>query len=255
MTSTLDLHQVLDAICAHVLSLTDAEDTHIYLWDETRDIFSYSVALWQSGARKPAVTQPRRDGLTDRVRRGGAAILIDDAPHHELYSSPEALNWGIQSIAGFPLKRAGRVLGVFTVAFIQPHHFGEDELRVLNLLADQAAIVIENARLYEATQYQLKLQSSLYHVITLLRSTLNVDEILNAVAAILRDLFQPQALAIGLIDHARGHLSFPALDDDAEPLLERPLNELPKPLVQAALAGEVLVLESLQDLSRYSAAV
>jgi signal transduction histidine kinase len=136
---------------------------------------------------------------------------------------------------------------VFTVAFIQPHHFGEDELRVLNLLADQAAIVIENARLYEATQYQLKLQSSLYRVITLLRSTLNVGEILNAVAAILRDLFQPQALAIGLIDHARGQLSFPALGAAAEPVLERPLNELPKPLVQAALAGEVLVLESLRD--------
>ncbi|MBI5564885.1 MAG: GAF domain-containing protein [Chloroflexi bacterium] len=247
MTSTLDLNQVLDAICAHVLTLTGAEDTHIYLWDEVRAAFAYSVALWQSGERKPAVTQPRRDGLTDRVRRSGQAIVIDDAPRHELYSSPDARNWGLQSIAGFPLKRAGRVLGVFTVAFIQPHHFGEDELRVLNLLADQAAIVIENARLYEAMQYQLKLQSSLYQVITLLRSTLNVGEILTAVEAILCDLFQPQTVAIGLIDHARGHLTFPALIGGAGPTLDRPLNELPKPLVQAALAGEVLVLESLHD--------
>ena len=33
MTSTLDLDRVLDAICANVMSLTAAEDTHIYLYD------------------------------------------------------------------------------------------------------------------------------------------------------------------------------------------------------------------------------
>jgi len=82
-------------------------------------------------------------------------MVIEDAPHHPLYSSPETLKWNIQSIAGFPLKRAGNVLGVFTVAYVKPHRFTDDELRTLNLLADQAAIAIENARLYADIQQNL----------------------------------------------------------------------------------------------------
>ncbi len=211
MTSLLDLDKVLDTICANVLKLTNAEDTHIFLYDEAHDEFTNAAAVWRSGERRPAVSQPRRGGLTDRVRRTGEPMVIDDARHHELYSSPEAQHWNIESIAGFPLKRAGRTLGVFTVAYVEPHHFGDDELRVLSLLADQAAIMIENARLYETTQYQLKVQSRLYSVSTMLRSSLNVGEILDAVASVLFDLFQPRICAISLIDHARGMLSYPVV--------------------------------------------
>ncbi len=206
MTSTLDLHQVLDAICAHVLSLTGAEDTHIYLWDEAREAFAYSVALWRSGERKPAVTQPRRDGLTDRVRRGGTAIVIDDAPHHELYSSPEARHWGIESIAGFPLKRASRVLGVFTVAFIQPHHFGEDELRVLNLLADQAAIVIENARLVEAMQAALDDREKTQQALIRSESLAAVGQL---VAGVAHELNNPLASVSSLVQSALETIGLP----------------------------------------------
>ena len=41
-----------------------------------------------------------------------------------------------------------RVLGVLTVAYLTPHTFTEAELRVLGLLASQAAIAIENAYLF-----------------------------------------------------------------------------------------------------------
>jgi len=206
MTSTLDLNQVLDAICAHVLSLTGAEDTHIYLWDEVRETFAHSVALWRSGARKPAVTQPRRGGLTDRVRTGGEAIVIDDAPHHELFSSPEAQTWGLQSIAGFPLKRAGRVLGVFTVAFLQPHHFGEDELRVLNLLADQAAIVIENARLYEVMQTALADREKTQQALIRSESLAAVGQL---VAGVAHELNNPLASVSSLVQSALETIGLP----------------------------------------------
>ena len=148
LTGSLDLSAVLDIIVTSALTLIGASDCHIYLYDEVNETFTFGTALWQDGRREPAVKAPRRDGLTATIARGGRPVVIDDAPRHPLYTTPEAQKWNVQAIAGFPLKRAGHVLGVFTIAFVEPHTFNEGELRVLGLLADQAAIAIENAQLY-----------------------------------------------------------------------------------------------------------
>ena len=78
MTSTLELDRVLDAICANVMGLTAAEDTHIYLYDAEQDTFAKSVVLWRSGVRKPAATQAQHAGLINRVRISGHPMVIDN---------------------------------------------------------------------------------------------------------------------------------------------------------------------------------
>jgi signal transduction histidine kinase len=247
MIASLNIDQVLETVCENVLQLIDAEDTHIFLYDPKLDEFTQSVALWRSGERKPAVIKPRKGGLTDRVRVAAEPIVINDAPAHELYSSPEALKWGIKSIAGFPLKAGQRVLGVFTVAYTVPHHFGEDELRVLNLLADQAAMALENARLYQAMQHQLEIQSRLYKVNSLLRSTLDVNEVLEAVAGTVFDLLQPAACTMSLIDLARGVITYPVVRGGRGAPPDVPLADLPPELVERGMSGQITTLDSLED--------
>ncbi len=148
LTSSLDLSAVLDSIAVSTLTLMEASDCHIYLYDDELEAFTFGTALWKDGRREAAVQAPRPNGLTATVARGAQPVVINDARHHPLYTTPEAQKWSMQAIAGFPLKRADRVLGVFTIAFLEPHTFSQEELRVLSLLADQAAIAIENAQLY-----------------------------------------------------------------------------------------------------------
>ena len=148
ITATLELSEVLDSIAENALSLVPASDCHIYLYDEATQTFTFGTALWEGGRKTPASSAPRKDGLTAHVARGGEPIIIDNAPAHPFYADPKVRGWGLQAIAAFPLKRAGHVLGVFTIAFLEPHTFTQDELRILTLLADQSVIAIENARLY-----------------------------------------------------------------------------------------------------------
>ena len=148
LTSTLDLSDVLDTIAESVLSITDASDCHIFLYDEETETFTFGAALWDDGSREPFVKQPRSHGLTATVVEESRPLIIDEVRQHGLYESGEARSWGVQSIAGFPLKWRDRVLGALTVAFLDPHTFTEEEIRVLGLLADQAAIAIENAQLH-----------------------------------------------------------------------------------------------------------
>jgi two-component system cell cycle sensor histidine kinase/response regulator CckA len=150
LTSSLNLSDVLGSIAENSLKLVGATDCHLYLYDAAQDSFSFGAALWKNGRRQPAVTKPRSKGFTARVAREGRPLVINDVEHHPLYSSRQAKQWRLKAIAGFPLKRAEQVLGVFTIAFLDSHTFSEAELRVLGLLADQAAVAIENARLFMA---------------------------------------------------------------------------------------------------------
>ncbi|HSD84096.1 MAG TPA: GAF domain-containing protein [Anaerolineae bacterium] len=206
MTSTLELDRVLDAICANVMSLTAAEDTHIYLYDAEADAFTKSVALWRSGLRKPTASQLPHAGLIDRVRRSGRPIVIDNALKHELYATPEAAQWGIKSIAGFPLKRAGAVLGAFTVSYLVVHRFGEDELRVLTLLANQASIAIDNALSYQKLQAALLEREHTQQALIQSESLAAVGQL---VAGVAHELNNPLASVSSLIQSALETMGLP----------------------------------------------
>jgi len=155
LSSSLDLPDVLDSVAESALDLVGATDCIIYLYDQESDSFSFGTARggW---LEKDRVTLPRRGGMTSAVVQQGQPVVIDDAARHPLFSTPEAKEWNVQATAAFPLRRAGRVLGVLHVIFVsQPHTFREEELRVLSLLADQAAIAIENARLFDQAQQEI----------------------------------------------------------------------------------------------------
>ena len=154
LTSSLDLSAVLDAIADSALALVGASDCLIYLYDEASESFSFGTALGR-WAEKDTVLSPRPSGLTATVIRKTCPVVIDDAMQHPLYASPQAQQWNIRAIAGFPLRWAGPVLGVLHVVFVEPHTFREEELRVLGLLADQAAVAIENSQLYAKAQQEI----------------------------------------------------------------------------------------------------
>ena len=206
MTSTLDLSHVLDTICATVMSLTAAENTHIYLYDTAQDVFHKAVGLWRSGLRE-AAPQAQHAGLIEQVRRSGHAIVIDRAAQHELYSSPEAALWQIKSIAGFPLMHAGMPVGVFTVSYSLPHRFGEDELRVLNLLANQASIAIDNALAYQNLQDALAERERTQQALIQSESLAAVGQL---VAGVAHELNNPLASVSSLIQSALETIGLPA---------------------------------------------
>jgi signal transduction histidine kinase len=82
--------------------------------------------------------------------RTGQPQVVSQASTHPLFNTPDMRPWGIKAAAALPLKLGERALGVLNVSFDDRDTFGEDELRILGLLADQAAIALENARLYQS---------------------------------------------------------------------------------------------------------
>jgi PAS domain S-box-containing protein len=179
LTASLNRRAVLDAILKSALQLLPgAQNAHIFLYhpgDGGR--LKFGAVLWPDGLRDEPISEPRQNGLTYTVARSGEAILVPDMADHPLFENVPA-DWK-GSIFGLPLKIGESVVGVMNVSHTKAGAFSEDELTVLRLLGDQAAIAIENARLFEQAATERRHLSLLYDVGRGLAASLDTGEILN----------------------------------------------------------------------------
>ncbi|GAB4443196.1 MAG: hypothetical protein Kow0031_25370 [Anaerolineae bacterium] len=147
LTSTLDPERVLDTIASSALRLVKATEVRIFVYHRQQLEFAASALADDAEGRPPRV--PRDEGITATAAQTGQPQVINQAAKHPLYTTPEMRAWGIRAAAALPLKQGERVSGVMGVSLNDRDQFSEDNLRILQLLSDQAAIALENARLYE----------------------------------------------------------------------------------------------------------
>ena len=147
----LDLQALLRSILDRAAKLLDAEGGELGLLEkgQIRIVVSYKI-----GGEKVGRMLTMGQGLMGRVAESGQPMLI---PDYQSWSGrlPEYLD--IHSTMCVPLKVGERVVGCFTTArFGQQRPFNEDDLNLLELFAQQAAVAVENARLYETAQREIE---------------------------------------------------------------------------------------------------
>ncbi|OGO25690.1 MAG: hypothetical protein A2W33_06060 [Chloroflexi bacterium RBG_16_52_11] len=151
LTSSLDLPTVLDAVITEAMRLVrNAWTVHIFLYTHGR--LEFGAALNADGVRNKVWAMPRKNGLTHTVATGGERIVVEDMRTHPLYQgAPE--DW-TGSIIGIPLIVNNIVVGVMNLSRSTVGGFTFAELRLLELLADQAAVAIANASLHQMVTQQ-----------------------------------------------------------------------------------------------------
>lgn len=95
------------------------------------------------------------EGLAGQVAQNGKILMLEDYQQWDGQMPPDNPLPARRAI-GIPLKRSENVIGVINI--LDHQHTGEfdpNEVRLLSLFADQAAIAIQNARLYENVQHEL----------------------------------------------------------------------------------------------------
>lgn len=201
LNEPLQLNVVLDTITESALKLIPATNLHIFLYDSETQTFSKGSALWRDGRRTAAVpkVRPAGSGLTSTVVHEGRPIVINDAPNHPFFQSEPASSWGICAIAGFPLKYGEKIIGAFTATYLYPHTFSEDELLLLNLLAEQAAVAIRNASSFAESQRRLRDMSALVDMAKQVTGDLKLQSVLQTTVQILQGLMNARASTITML--------------------------------------------------------
>ena len=151
LTSSLDLPDVLDAVVTEAMRLIEnTRDVNIFLYKNHK--LSFGAALDSDGTRNKPWSKPRSNGLTYTVAANGEMIIVEDMGSHPLFRTAPK-DW-IGSIIGIPLKVGDTVVGVMNLSRMTVGGFKPAELRLLRLLADQAAVAISNASLHQMISRQ-----------------------------------------------------------------------------------------------------
>jgi signal transduction histidine kinase/CheY-like chemotaxis protein/nitrate/nitrite-specific signal transduction histidine kinase len=156
----------------------------------------FGTAIAHGKINDAPVAKPRPGGMTDTVSKTGEIMLVEDMRTHPLYKdSPQ--RWK-GALIGLPLKFRQRVVGVMNIHFSEPRIFADSEIRLLQLFADQASVVIENSRLFEATARHARESAVLNEVGRDISATLNLTSVMNKISRHARTLLNGSSSAIYL---------------------------------------------------------
>ncbi|MGD8474467.1 MAG: SpoIIE family protein phosphatase [Anaerolineae bacterium] len=148
--SSLDLDTVLNRVMDEVIALTSAERGFVMLRDEDGGL-SFRVARGMDHSMIDAPEFQISRGVVEHVAREGQPMLTSDAQSDERLSMRlSVLDLRLRSILCVPLKSRDTVSGVIYVDNrLQAGIFSREDLDFLVAIASNAAIAIENARLYQ----------------------------------------------------------------------------------------------------------
>ena len=159
INSTLDLPLVLDLIMNKVVELLDVEAGSLLLVDEESGDLIFEVAL--GAPDSPSLLgrrHPAGQGIVGRVAESGQAEIVNDVHADPGWDRGVDLDIGFQSqrIMAVPMISRDRAVGVIEVINHRDGSpFDEEEAFLLTSFAAQAAVAIENARLYTRTDLAL----------------------------------------------------------------------------------------------------
>ncbi|MDO8755644.1 MAG: GAF domain-containing protein, partial [Anaerolineales bacterium] len=146
LTSSLDLQTVLDAVVSEAIRLIrNSHRAHIYLY--AHGTLDFGASLNIEGIKNKAFAVPRSNGLTYSVANSGEQIIVEDIFQHPLFKDVPP-DW-TGSMISTPLKFNNSIVGVMNLSRTIMGGFTKAELRLIGLLADQAAVAISNANLHK----------------------------------------------------------------------------------------------------------
>jgi len=155
MTSTLDLKPLLDTIVRVACELTESSAASLLLYDPTTQELHFKASPDMHRTNLHKISVPLEGSVAGEVFTEGKPIIIQNAEQDPriFRHVDQRLNFQTRSIMGVPLIVKQETIGVLEA--LNKHgqrHYTEDDLMVLETLASQAAIAIENARLMTSLQ-------------------------------------------------------------------------------------------------------
>lgn len=154
INAQIDLNTLLNTIVKQAASLLNTPSGSLYLVEPDGETLK-SVVSYNSPVNYLGITLRRGEGLVGRVVVSGEPMTVPDYMAWE-GNSPLFDQAGFRRILGAPLMVKGKIIGVIAVADTEKAGvYSPEEIRLLQLIADQAAIAVENTRLFETAQREL----------------------------------------------------------------------------------------------------
>jgi GAF domain-containing protein len=199
-----DLKPMLHAVAERALRLCDAAESGIFLADGDALRFAAGVGrtpTFELGERLPLT----RESITGRAVMDRAVINVEDVAAASKQEFPIArqlqTRFGDHAVLALPLMREDRAIGAFVLWRMEARRFTDKQVALVKTFADQAAIAIENVRLFNETKEALEQQTAISEILRVISSSpTNVQPVLDAVAERALSLCNATQSVISLVE-------------------------------------------------------
>ena len=155
ITILSDVGRVLDMVVTSARELLSADAAMLSLLDESRGRLIVRAASGLHGHALMGAELAPGQGVAGQVMLTGQPLVVDDyLTNSHITHELDALvrHEELRTHAAVPIATRGKTIGTLVIAFRRVQPTSDDDVHLLSRMANQAAIAIENARLYEQVQ-------------------------------------------------------------------------------------------------------
>lgn len=164
LNSSLDVDVVLQQVMDAIIRLTNAERAMLMLYNDQGDLEVRVARNFSQETLADADALDISHSIARQVAATGEAIVTLNAQEDERFSAQHSIvSYKLRSILCAPLRIKGAITGViYADNRIASGIFGDDERVLLSAFADQAAVAIENARLFHEVAHMKRLMDDVF---------------------------------------------------------------------------------------------
>ncbi len=252
LASTLELDPLLNRIIHAARDITDAEAASILLYDDTARELYFQAATNPDPMMRGMVIP--MDSIAGWIVTNREPVRISDVKKDTRYfkNVAQTLSFTTKSIIGVPLITKEKVVGVLEVLNKTSGEFSDTDEEMLTVLGAQAAIAIENTRLFQQSdliaEFVHELRTPLASLSTatylLLRPEISRDQAEQIITNIHQETIRLNALASSFLDLARlesGRVQFNKSTFPFQPVCEECKGVLVSKAEESRIAIEVKI--------------
>ena len=202
LSSTLDPDALLEKIFTEVQRLFNITDFHVALYDPARTELRFELEV-TDGVRLPKRSRPIGSHVSEYILRTSQPLLIREDFEETIRKLGVQSKVQPGSFCGVPLVVYDRTIGVMAVRSPEERTFDEGHLEILRVLASEASIAIENARLFREEQTKSRHLTLLNNISRNAIATLHPEEMLVDIAELLDKGLTFDHIGIAILDYAQ----------------------------------------------------
>lgn len=212
ISGSLNLDELLSKAVQLIRERFDFHHASIFLLDQPGEFAIVREATGEAGSQMKR--QGHKIGVGSKsivgyVTGKGETLVVNDTTKDLTYYANPLLP-DTRAEAALPLRIGDRILGALDVQSILPYAFHEDNLRSLQILADQLAVAVENTELFAETQEHLSQHRLLHHITSSAASGTTLEEALDSAVNGLQVTLGGDRVMILLLDKDRKQLEVKA---------------------------------------------
>ncbi|HXF85071.1 MAG TPA: GAF domain-containing protein [Anaerolineales bacterium] len=205
VATALDLRTVLQRVLYETLQNVGGERCSIVVLDDAGKAVDativYGTQIHEHTTQQMRDTMER--GLAGWVIHNRKAALVPDTSKDErwLMRPDDAMDKsGVKSAICVPLLAREKLVGVLTLVHTKPNAFSEEQLHLMQAIADQAGIAVLNARLYTESQRQARVMTALAEGAAAMNASLRMEDVFQRVLIQTMQALQVETVALGMIE-------------------------------------------------------